>query len=620
MNTDKQEYVAKKATIENFLSALCAVGTFLIISWLIRYSAYGIDFTDESYYLVWMANPFIYDGSASQFGFIYHPLYWLLGGDIAALRQANVLITFALAWSLSYSFLASLTVDMKKSQITLLVISASLASSSCIIFASWLPTPNYNSLNLQALLIVATGLVLAEKNVDHKSVSGWLLIGIGSWLAFMAKPSSALLLAIGVFVYLIFVRNFSIRKLALTTITVLALLSISALLIDGSLVRFVNRLRLGFEFTQLLGGGHNLNQILRIGDFHTSARFKFLILLIFVTVFFAIWSMCTKKIKWQFFGLLISIGFFAITALLTLGRIDRVADLGKFQGLLIFSVVYAAVISALVLGRLQTLKSLATQQWMIAALFLAMPYIYAFGTGSNYWKVGSSAAIFWVLASLTLLGPLIRDRASLRLLLPLALSVQTVTATLIQTGLEQPYRQPSPLRFNASNLEIGLQGSALMLSDGYAEYISTAMAVAKKAGFEPNTALIDLSGQSPGILYALGAKSIGQAWTIGGYRGSLKLAEVALTHTSCEEIAVSWILFEQDGPRSIPSELMQSLGADFPNDFERVGTWQTAEGAGGFPDRRTQDLYRPLVQDKTRKNCQKLRDSPSVMSIPLILH
>jgi hypothetical protein len=607
MTADEQNYSAQKSPMENALVALCAAGTVLIISWLIRYSAYGIDFTDESYYLVWIANPFIYDWSINQFGFVYHPFYWLLGGDIAALRQANILITFALAWGLAYSFLASLAVGLKEGRITLTVVSASLATSGFILFDSWLPTPSYNSLNLQALLIAATGLVLAEKNADRKSIIGWLLIGVGGWLAFMAKPSTALALAVGVFIYFLFARKLSIRLLALAMTSALALLLFSALLIEGSVLGFINRIKLGVEFAEYLGGGHTLSQILRIDNFELSEKLKLAILLVAVPIFLALCSMCAKNKKWQVIGLLISIAFFSITALFTLGQIHRAAGLGQFQGLLIFAVVYAAVIAALALCRLQTLKSVSSQQWMIAALFMAMPHIYAFGTNGNYWQAGSSAAIFWLLAGLTLLGPMIRECASWMLLVPVALAAQTVTATLIQTGLEHPYRQPQPLRLNASNLEIGPQGSALTLSEDYSAYISSAMDAAKTAGFEPNTPLIDLSGQSPGILYAVGAEPIGQAWTIGGYPGSLKLAKAALARTSCEKIAASWILFEQDGPLSIPTELMYSLGADFPYTYERVGTWQTAAGAGGYPDYRTQDLYRPLEQHKTLMHCQKLR-------------
>lgn len=120
--------------------------------------------------------------------------------------------------------------------------------------------------------------------------------------------------------------------------------------------------------------------------------------------------------------------------------------------------------------------------------------------------------------------------------------------------------------------------------------------------------LIDLSGQSPGILYEIGAESIGQAWTVGGYPGSLNLAEYALAITSCEKISVAWVLFEPNGPRSIPVELMPRLGANFPRSYELAGAWETAEGAGGYQNRRTQELYKPIEPHKTLTTCRNLRE------------
>lgn len=450
----------QKVSIKNTLIVLCVASTALIVTWLIRYSAYGIDFTDESFYLNWMANPFIYHASITQFGFIYHPLYRLLNGDIATLRQANIFLTFGLAWGLTNSFLASLVVNLKESRITLLVASLSLATTTLILFESWVITPSYNSLNLQALLIVATGLILAEKNEDRKSITGWFLIGLGGWLVFMAKPSTALVLAVGVFIYLLFARKLSIRMLLVTATFVIALLSISAFLIDASLLRFINRLQRGFEFSKYLGGGHTVSQILRVDNFQLSSKLKYSIVLLAGVTFLALSSMYTKKKKWQVVGLIISIAFFAITALLTLGQIHQAAGLGAFQGLLIFGVIYAVVFTALTLGSLGALKNVLSRQWMLAGLFLSMPHFYAFGTNNNYWQTGISAAIFWLLAGLTLLAPLLRERVAWMILLPLALAAQTVTAILIQTGVEQPYRQPQPLRLNVSKLEIGLQGGS----------------------------------------------------------------------------------------------------------------------------------------------------------------
>jgi hypothetical protein len=208
---------------------------------------------------------------------------------------------------------------------------------------------------------------------------------------------------------------------------------------------------------------------------------------------------------------------------------------------------------------------------------------------------------------LILLGPLIRERASCLIALPITLATQAITATLLQTGLEQPYRQPQPLRFNTSTLEIGPHSSSLILSEGYSVYIASAMSITKNAGFDLNTPLIDLSGHSPGILFAIKAKNIGHPWNLGGYPGSLAFVKAGLSHFSCEDISQAWILFEPNGPRKISSELMRELGADFPLNYIQVGSWQTAEGAGGYAGSRNQQLYKPKFSSETLANCKKVR-------------
>ena len=609
MNSDWQNHSSTNLTMQKALLALCATTTLFLIGWLIKFSVYGIDFTDESFYLVWIANPFIYDASVTQFGFLYHPLYKLLSGDIGALRQANILITFALSWCLTYTSLAKLEAGLKENRITLLVVSSALATSSFILFDSWLPTPSYNSLNLQALLITSTGLVLSEKTVSLKSVFGWLLIGMGGWLTFMAKPSTSIALAIGVFVFLIVSRKFSFNLILITLFWTLTLVFASALMIDGSIAVFFKRIQLGLESAKYLGGGHNLSQIVRIDDFIIERKLQNAIVLFFGLISLALWSNFSINKNWSFIGLLISIGLFILTILITTGQMHGAAALGRFQGLLIFAIVYSLAFIAIALGGLRILRKISLEQWAMVTIFLSMPHIYAIGTNGNYWQAGGAAAVFWIVAGFVLLGPLIREHNSWLLVLPVALATQSVTAILVHTGLEQPYRQTQPLRFNASLTEFGPQKSKLVLSEGYSKYIDDVDLAISKAGFESTTPMIDLSGQSPGILYSIGAENIGQAWTIGGYPGSLKQAQMQLSRTPCGKISDAWILFEKDGPRSIQTELMHNLGADFPNSYIQAGTWKTAEGAGGYKERRTQEIFKPIDPSRTFITCQKLREA-----------
>jgi len=593
------------------LVVLSALTTFLILGWLLRYSAYGIDFTDEGFYLVWISNPFIYDTSLTQFGFVYHPLYNLLHGDIAAFRRVNIVIIFCLAWCLSYLFLSSFSSESVKDRVVLHTVAAGLSTAAFISFGvnCWVMMPSYNSLAFQALLITGIGLLLSDNNVTRKSIAGWIIIGVGGWLAFMAKPSTALALTVGVLIYLLISRKFPIRLVLISIISALVLLLFSALLIDGSISGFVQRLRLSIEFGEYLGGGYTLSHILRIDDFQLAEDNKGALFFIFLATFLALWSTKSELKIGRLFSLLASFGFFVLTGLLVFGVFHRVPGFGGyFQGLLISGIVFAAILFGLVLGRLRALKAISAEQWGIAFLFFVMPYIYAFGSNNNYWRVEPVAAVFWVLAGLTLIGPMARERASWCFILPLVLATQTVTAALLQSGFEHPYRQPEPLRLNTTVVEVGAQRSSLVLSKNYADYIANAVSSAREAGFTSGNPMIDLSGQSPGILYALGAESIGQAWTIGRYPGSLKLAKAMHQRVPCKKIAAAWVLFEPKGPRSIPTDLMSSLGATFPEKFERVGSWQTAKGAGGFTAIRQQELYKPLAPNETLKACLALRE------------
>ncbi|AMN79646.1 hypothetical protein AYR47_15510 [Pseudomonas azotoformans] len=103
--------------------------------------------------------------------------------------------------------------------------------------------------------------------------------------------------------------------------------------------------------------------------------------------------------------------------------------------------------------------------------------------------------------------------------------------------------------------------------------------------------MIDLSGHSPGMLYALSATSIGQPWTVGGYPGSLNLAKEALGLVTCSDIAQAWILTEPGAPTQIPDELLESLGGDLDRDYELVATWNSENYVAAS---RVQMLWKPL--------------------------
>lgn len=584
------------------------MGALAIVVWILRQSAYGIDFTDESFYLVWISNPFIYKASLTQFGFIYHPLYLLVDGNIAHLRLANILITFCLAWSMCGLLLSYIVPECKNNAYSVHVISAGLATSSLIYFDLWLPTPSYNSLALQALMLTSIGLLSIEKQATRRSVLGWVAVGAGGWLAFMAKPSTALALAVGVSCYLIFSKKFSTKLFLVSLLSASLLMVAAALAIDGSILVFFSRILLGMELGSLLNGGHAISNLLRFDELKLDLRLKAAMILVAAVCATAAWGLWRKSKAGISIGGAVSLTFFCVTSLLAFGELRQDFGLGPFPEFLVFGVVFSLILTGLITSGLRSLKEIAAPRWAMAAFFFAMPYIYAFGTSNNYWQSAGSASIFWLFGGLIFIGPFLRKGDVLLLAMPFVLATQAITASLLQAGFENPYRQPQPLRLNSVSIAVGDEKSRFILSQDYAGYINRATTAAKNAGFEEKNPVIDLTGKSPGILYALKAESIGQAWTIGGYPGSLNLAKASLDLVSCDKIAQAWILYEPGGQRNIPEKLMQLLGANFPKDYDLAGSWPTAKGASGLSDVRTQELYKPIAGSSTLRACNAMRE------------
>lgn len=117
------------------MTFLCAPGSVLVPAWLLEYRSYGIDLTDENLYLARISSPLIHPASIIQPGFLYHSLYSLPVGGIAAPRQADLLITCWRACSLFFLFLTSLCSGIKRERLPLAAnfhaMAKSLVTLSC---------------------------------------------------------------------------------------------------------------------------------------------------------------------------------------------------------------------------------------------------------------------------------------------------------------------------------------------------------------------------------------------------------------------------------------------------------------------------------------------------------
>ena len=279
------------ARMEWIALAISAAASVLLLGWVMLRCRSGFDFTDEGFYLNWISNPWNFRSSVTQFGFVYHPLYKLVGGDIVLLRQANVLILFALGWALCVALLRSIFIRWDSigasPRVGTVGVALVAGAGSLTFFDLWLPTPSYNSLTIQSMMLAATGALLAGRELSKPSLAGWILVGIGGGLAFLAKPTSAAMLGCMVAVYLAAAGKFRLRGLSIAVAVAVFFLGAAALAIDGSLFGFVRRIVDGLDIGNRLLAKHNLTDIFRWDEINLSAEqksnFTHLLIIAFVT-------------------------------------------------------------------------------------------------------------------------------------------------------------------------------------------------------------------------------------------------------------------------------------------------------------------------------------------------
>lgn len=538
--------------LDRSLLALSFVTTATLFAWLLYYSRYGLNLSDESFYLRSITSPFAYPINIppSLFGFVYHWPYQWTGGDIAVLRMANVTLTMALGWSLTFLVIRRLwTVDWPRAA----VLSAGIASLALVEFQSWLLTPSYYTLTFQSLLMVMIGLLLAERPGRSCRVLGWILVGIGGWCCLMAKPTTAAGITLVVMLYVLVLRRRSLLPMVGAALVALALLIVTAYLIDGGVAGLVNRMVNSAELEILLGAGHELAFIFRLDWLATSRSELAIAVLLAIALLLSMFIGSRHKVLPS---LALATALIVTIAIALLGT-----DPISIRRSILFLVPVFTCLGAMFYRKGLILRTHARTSCALALIFLVLPHLFALGSNLNYWFLGSGVALFWMLAVVAFLSPLAQEGRSVATLLPLTVLAQLLTASAVNGGFLRPFRQVKELRTYNAVMPMPGRGK-LVLSQSFHDYLGTARAQARAAGLEVGTPVVDLAGLSPGLLYVLEMRAVGLPWLIGGFPGSNAVAVETLGLENCVDLAKAWVLIEPEGPYHLDqASVMASFGA-----------------------------------------------------------
>ncbi|WOH63910.1 hypothetical protein [Bradyrhizobium sp. BWA-3-5] len=581
----RQNHFANARTLPVLLDrislALSAVTTAILFVWLLYYSSYGLDLRDEGFWLNFITNPFAYaiNIPPTLFGFVYHWPYQWAGGDIAVLRMANVMLTMALGWILSFLVIRRLwTVGWPHA----VVQSAGIACLALVAFTWLLLTPNYYILNIQSAMAVMIGLLLVDRQGRMRRVLGAILVGVGGWCCFMARPTSAPAIALVVMLYVVVLRRKSLLPMFGAALVALALLIVTAYLIGDGITGLVTRMVNSAEIEILLGAGHEVSRIFRIEWIATSRSQLVIAVLVATVPLLCMGSTCKLLTSLALAAVLI------VTIAIALLGIDPIG----IEPSALFLVPALTCLGAMFYREGVVLRTRAPTSIALALAFLALPHLLTLGSVATYWWNSSLAALFWMLAVVAFLSPLAQQGRSVGTLLPLTVLAQLLTASVVNAGMLKPHRQVKGLRAYTAVTSLP-GGGKLVLSQPLHGYLAAARAKARAAGLQVGTPVIDLS-DSPTLLYVLETRALGLPYMIGGYPGSNAVAVEALGLENCVDLAKAWVLIAPDGPRHLDQGgVIASFGAGQP-DYIAAATFETPVVEDYSPNSHRQFLLKPV--------------------------
>ena len=520
----------------------------------------GIEWSDEGLYLNLMRHPRLYGTSTSQAGLVYAPWMSALSGNIWLLRLSNITVLTTLFGVLGFF---ALRPRLQGQGWGLTALSLLVALSSLFYLQLWLPTPNYNVLNLQGLALTLL-LALLARSTTSWSVTQilWFFAGSALALSFQAKPTSAGFAALVLIPCALTTSRHKFLALAVSILGTITTLCVFALITAGGLSAYIEGLQASLSLSQALDAGYSLYDMLNI------TRPNLPIWLILALGAVLMLSVVPR------YGSLGAAALAALTITLSALVLLNAFDLDRFHnihfgaliGLTAIGLMFAVLITQKQ-GKAGTLEA-------IDIALLLMPFAYWFGSNNSVWYMSNAATAFWVIAAL-------RSALALRGLCGFgpAFIVSTLTilalSDVLDNAIDQPYRQDISLRDMHSPLNAE---PSLRVSQETAAYEKRLQNAFNAANFKTGDPVIDLTGRAPGTLYLIKATPVGAPWLLGGYEGSEAFARLALARFSCTDLTRALVLIEEGGPRALPETVLQSFALSLQDHYTKGTSISAAQG------------------------------------------
>ena len=535
----------------------------------------GFDLTDEGFYLNNILSPSLYP-RLSQFGFVLNPVFEFLGRDIILFRYFGFLLLILFSLPVFFKILRLFEDEIGNfSSLKFIACALTFGSASILFYSLWLPTAGYNDLNIYGASLVAAGIIprsgLAlpagrSAKAIGPLISDSALVAVGLALCFLAKPTTAAVLAV-----LVLVAGAAMGRLSSVMLAggIAGALVLGALLaIDSSPIAVFEQYARALDLKNVIKDGHELSSLLAI-PLNVADKSKLFFLYVAVgfslilTVLVGLEAWWSKSIGGSIFALMAM----SIASAIWLYNVD------SSSGFVTLTIPLFAV--TCVVWLLATLRYRTDEQpnWRllgIACIVMLIPIAVGFGSNSHILKSAGRAGVFWVAGTLMFIAALTRGALAHNFIVAIALVSSLATLRVVVDGYLNPYRLLAPLWAQTEWVSIRDDRHWIRVDPTTATYLRTLREAAKSHGFTGGTPIIDLTGMSPGTVYALGGTPIGAAWLFGGYPRSWDFAMQALARVPRAELERAWVLSAPDGHRHIDTSVLGRLGLSFPRGYSEI--------------------------------------------------
>lgn len=576
------------------LPALAMLG--LQVGLFIWMAPRGIDFTDESYYLLSYLHWREITATATFFGAYFEWPFRLLGQSVGAIRVFGMGMLLCAGAFFTWSVMAFKRDQHGHSNPDLAFVIVGMVST--LFYYSYVTTlraPSYNLLVLFCML-VATGLLLCvlEGRVSHRqqyvAMTAYGLV-LGACALAKATSAVAMLVCHGVFFAVFNQQRRALEWGALA----LSGAALNFILLEVLQPRWFQVLRDGVTITTTLDGRYTSIQFAPLLDAIVRGAARLLPILVFAALmfFFAArgWGRSHRAVR----SLLV--------VLLVAGLMLTV----QFQG-------YAKAWWLLILFG-TTLLWLAERLWCdlalrtkkapsalgLSILMFALPVAYSIGTNGSLPAHSQMAAVFGVMAILLPLRIL-----SERALIHRSALAASLALLCLPTGVSQlrsltdpdfTYRLRHGLIDQRFSLGLGAAGDSLLVDAVTHDAVAAFVRAMHDAGYVEGEPILDVTGDGPGLVYALGGRPVGVPWLIGGYLGSERVMALVLGRVPVTTLQRAWVVSADDNPRALQSwaPILQELAGGPSRALAGTAPYRAQYRWDGRPaEPLTLSLWRPI--------------------------